>query len=368
MKILILQDQLRVGGTERQSLFLRRAFAAEGHSCRLVVFRPGGHLWEEAQAEGAPISVLQSFQSGLSFWAPGLTKAVRASEPDVILCMGRSANSYAGYLQKRFPTCVVVGTVRTGKALFPLHLWSLKVVKGVLVNANWWKRRFLEAGFPEDRIHVVHNALLTWRPEEERVAWRARLRGEEGLGPDTCVFVNVATFRPGKRHLELLRIVKQLEAKEPADWRLWLVGDGKERGRCRDWVNAHGLAGRVRFFHYQKDPFPYYAGADVAVSVSREDSLPNFLIEAQSVGLPVIAYACRGVEETCLPGETGLILPSGEAEGFVAALQALAGDPERRAAMGREAPAFTAARFSAIPQARAMLDFFARLRERHAIG
>lgn len=365
MKILILQDQLRVGGTERQSLFLRRAFAEEGHSCTLVVFRPGGHLWEEARQDGA-IRVLQPFQSGLSFWAPGLTEAVRASDPEVILCMGRSANCYAGYLQKRFPSCVVIGTVRTGKALFPLHLWSLKVVKGVLVNANWWKRRFLEAGFPEERIHVVHNALLTQRPDGERVAARDRLRTEEALDPGTCVFVNVATFRPGKRHLELLRIVERLEAE--IDWRLWLVGDGKELGRCRDWVHTHGLAERVRFFQYQKDPFPYYAGADVAVSVSREDSLPNFLIEAQSVGLPVIAYACRGVEETCLPGETGLILPSGEAEGFTSAMQALATDPARRAEMGRKAPPFAAGRFSAMPQAREMLDFFARLRERHAIG
>ncbi len=368
MKILILQDQLRVGGTERQSLFLLGAFRETGHLCEMVVFRPGGHLWEEAQQTHGPIRVLQSFQSGLSFWAPRLVEAVRASDADVILCMGRSANSYAGYLQRRFPERLVVGTVRTGKALFPLHQWSMRVVKGVLVNSNWWKRRFLEAGFPEERIHVVHNALLTQRSGAEQALERALVRAREQIQPETCVFVNVATFRPGKRHRELLQLVERLQAEESADWRLWLVGDGRELNRCRRWAKAHGLDSRVRFFHYQKDPFPFYAGADVAVSVSREDSLPNFLIEAQSMGLPIIAYDCRGVEETCLPGTTGLILPDGDSSGFLEAMQAMARNPERRRAMGALAPEFAEARFSPVPQARAMLDFFAGLLRNGQIG
>ena len=87
------------------------------------------------------------------------------------------------------------------------------------------------------------------------------------------------------------------ERHREIDWRLWLVGDGKEYRRCQHWAAANGLGTRVRFFHFQHDPFPFYAAADVAVSVSREDSLPNFLIEAQATGLPVVAYDCRGVND-----------------------------------------------------------------------
>lgn len=360
MRILILQDHLRVGGTERQSLFLLKAFRSEGHDARLLVFRAGGHLYSEAATLG-PTIVLQPFQSGLSFWAPGLIREIARQNPDIILCMGRSANSYAGYIQRNFPERAVIGTIRTGKALFPFHQWSMQVVRGVLVNSNWWKRRFLETGYPPERVHVVHNALLLDRTEGERLDARAQLREQEQIGSETCVFLNVATFRPGKRHLELLRIARRLEEKGPADWRLWLVGDGQELNRCKRWALRNGLAARTRFFHYQKDPFPFYAAADVAVSVSREDSLPNFLVEAQSMGLPVLAYDCRGVVETCLPGKTGIILPAGETVRFQEAMESLLASAELRAELGNAAPAFAQKHFSRGPQAHAMLEFFAHL-------
>jgi predicted ABC-type transport system involved in lysophospholipase L1 biosynthesis ATPase subunit len=44
MKILIIQDHLRSGGTERQSVLLANAFAAAGHPATLLTFRPGGPL------------------------------------------------------------------------------------------------------------------------------------------------------------------------------------------------------------------------------------------------------------------------------------------------------------------------------------
>lgn len=362
MKILIIQDQLRVGGTERQSLFLARSFQKAGHPVTLLVFRPNGHLATADNLQGLPVEVLQRFDCGLSFWARGLIGRIRAIAPEVILCMGRTANCYAGFIQRSFPHIPVVGTLRTGKTLFPLHHWSMGVVRAVLVNSNWWKRRLLERHFPEERIHVVHNAVLLERPEAERLQARDRMRRLYGLDEEACIFLNVATFRPGKRQMDLLRIFADLrERHREIPWRLWLVGDGREYRRCRRWAAENGLGTRVRFFHFQHDPFPFYAAADVAVSASREDSLPNFLVEAQATGLPVVAYDCRGVKETCEPGKTGLILEAGDHAGFVQALESLLTDPARRRCLGAGAPAFAEERFSSGPQARAILGFLEKL-------
>lgn len=361
MKILILQDQLRVGGTERQSLMLARVFQSSGHRSVILTFRPGGHLMEGEQAKGLEIEVLQGFDSKLSLWAPGLGQRIGKIRPDVILCMGRTANCYAGFIQRRYPQIPVVGSLRTGKVVFPLHHWSMGVVRAVLVNSNWWKRRLLERNFPDAHIHVVHNSLLLHRLEQQEEA-RKRMRQEFGITEETCLFLNVATFRPGKRHMELLKLFARLRREHPGmQWRLWLVGDGKEYRRCRRWAAENGLGTRVRFFHFQQDPFPYYAAADVAVSVSREDSLPNFLIEAQATGLPVVAYDCRGVVETCLPGKTGKILPAGDGEGMLQSLIDFAGNRELREQYGSEAPAFARARFSAQSQAESVLNFLTQL-------
>jgi glycosyltransferase involved in cell wall biosynthesis len=358
MRILIIQDQLRIGGTERQSLFLARTFEEKGHEAPVLTFRPGGHLQSCEDLEGLSVDVLQGFDSKVSLWAPGLMRRIASKSPDVILCMGRTANCYAGFIQRKFPDTPVVGTLRTGKVLFPLHSWSLGIVRAVLVNSNWWKHRLQERGVSGARVHVVHNSLLLNRTDGERLMYRQQVRAKYDIGEDTCVFLNVATFRPGKRQRDLLGVFNSLRRRKPdLDWRLWLVGDGKEYNRCKQLAAENGLGTRVRFFHFQKDPFPFYAAADVAVSASREDSLPNFLIEAQATGLPVVAYDCRGVIETCDPGKTGIIIPAGDAAGMEESVIKFTEDRDYRKTFAEGAPAFARARFSRQPQAESVLSF-----------
>ncbi|MEX0322220.1 MAG: glycosyltransferase [Puniceicoccaceae bacterium] len=358
MRILIIQDQLRIGGTERQSLFLARTFQESGHEIRLLVFMPGGHLHTNQNLEGISVDVLQAFDSKVALWAPGLMRRISAISPEIILCMGRTANCYAGFIQKKFPGIPVVGSIRTGKVLFPLHQRSLGHVQGIMVNSNWWKRRLLERGIPDNHVHVVHNSLLLDKNEHERRAARQEFRRQYNIEDDTCVFLNVATFRPGKRHMDLLGVFASMRKSKPdLDWRLWLVGDGREYNRCKRWAAENGLGTRVRFFHFQKDPYPFYAAADVAVSASREDSLPNFLIEAQATGLPVVAYDCKGVDETIDPGKTGIILPAGDAVGMEAALIQLGTDEANRNSLASGAPDFARNRFSHNAQAQSALEF-----------
>ena len=101
MQILILQDYLRSGGTERQSVLLANAFAAAGHATTLLTFRPGGAL----RPTGGDLDLrsLQPVDLHLDWFAPGLGPTVRKLRPDVILCMGRMANCYSGHLQRAHP-------------------------------------------------------------------------------------------------------------------------------------------------------------------------------------------------------------------------------------------------------------------------
>src|SRR4051812_30294914 len=135
MKILILQDFLRSGGTERQSILLANAFAAAGHATTLLTFRPGGAL-AATVAPGVTRQSLQPFDFGLDWFAPALHQKVRALEPDVVLCMGRMANCYAGGLQRSLRRTTVVATMRTGKNLPALFRRSLTIVPSVVANSR----------------------------------------------------------------------------------------------------------------------------------------------------------------------------------------------------------------------------------------
>ena len=90
MKIIVLQDHLRSGGTERHSIFLSRGLGQMGHESELVTFRPGGVL---APSVGSPHRSLQPFDTGIDWLAPGLGAAFDyiAGQADGNLAEGRIA-------------------------------------------------------------------------------------------------------------------------------------------------------------------------------------------------------------------------------------------------------------------------------------
>lgn len=362
MHLVIVQDYLRMGGTERQSVYLANYARERGHAVTLLLFRPGGILARSTREASYTIACLQRIDRKLPLYAPGLLRRLRELNPDAVLCMGRTANCYAGFMQRSLPNAAVVATLRTGKMIFPLHAWSLRVVRAVLVNSNWWKRRMLERGFPPDRVHVIHNSMLLHHTAEECARLRGELRAKEGLTKKTCVYLNVATFRSGKRHHELVRLFGEARKRDPeTDARLWLVGDGPERKRCERWVAENGLGTRVRFWGYRSNPLAFYAAGDIGVSASREDSLPNFLIESQAAGLPIIAYDFRGVEECCEPDASGCIVPMGASGRFVDEMISLGSKGSRWEAMHLRAPEIARHRFSAEHQAAEKMEFLQHL-------
>ena len=355
MKICILQDHLRNGGTERQSILLAQRFLAEGHATTLVRFRPGGTL--SGLLGAVPNVVLQPFDCRLNGFAPGLIRRLRALDPDVILCMGREANRRGARLQRAFPRTAVVATLRTGKPLSAGFRRSLHAVAHVVANSDA-SGDVLRAkhGVPAGRVSVIKNALVF--PPGTVVRDEA-LRTRHGAGPDTVVLLCAGMFRPEKNQSALLSIAARLPASP--DWQLWFAGAGPAETACREHCARAGLENRVRFLGFQTDPAPLYRAADMAVLTSRSESLSNFLIEAQAHGLPAVAYAATGVAECLADGRSGRVVAMDDADGFLTALTPLITNAETRARFGAEARDFARTAFDPAARARDYLALFAQL-------
>lgn len=359
MRILLIQDFLRSGGTERQTVSLALRFARSGHDVCILTFRPGGELADWVGRAGLALRALQRFDTGLNFFAPGIFRAVERSRPDVILCMGRMANSYAGFLRRRFKQTVIVATARTGKPLPLLNQWSFRHADAVLANCRWWGSRLVESGLVGSKVKVVHNGLASSWERRDSAAARDETRNAFGAGPETVVFLNVANFRKGKRHAWLIEAFSRV--CQGLDCQLWLVGDGEEWRRCRRMVESSEVSGQIKLLGHRSDTYPYYAGADVAVSGSLEDSLPNFLIEAQSIGLPAIATDVRGVGETFSNGDSGFLVAPDDRREFSSRIVQLCVDHETRGSMGEMAAEFARRNFCGNSQAAKVLGFLENL-------
>jgi len=357
MRILIFQDYLRCGGTERQSLFLADYFKSQGHEVRLLTIRPGGVLQREVSLRGVDCESLQVFDTKLDWLALGLRRRVRRFAPSVILCMGRVANAFGGYLQRHFPEVAVIGTARTGKVLPSSNLRSFRRVRGVIVNTQWWERELVALGVPRGRVQAIHNSCVL--PQELTLGNREAFRASLRVCSNTCVYLNVASLRKGKRHSMLIRAVATLGKETP--WMLWIVGAGPELKACKALAVSLGVADRVHFFGYQENPVLFYEAADVAVSTSIEDSLPNFLVESQVCGLAVVACDYRGVRESFLPGESGYLVGSDDAGSFSRHLDELSRNPALRLGLGVAAKAWAVGAFAPEVKGAAHLEFFDRI-------
>mgnify|MGYP003345339677 CR=1 FL=1 len=160
MKILIVQDYLRSGGTERQSVLLANGLAAAGEAVTLLTFRPGGALATTVDAR-VDFQSLQPIDLGLDWLAPGLLAEVRRIAPDVVLCHGRMANCQAGRIQNATPAAAVIATMRTGKPLPWLFRRSLQQVAHVVANSREAQDNLVAAhGIPAGKITLIHNALV----------------------------------------------------------------------------------------------------------------------------------------------------------------------------------------------------------------
>lgn len=362
MKILVVQDYLRSGGTERQSVLLANAFAAAGHETHLLTFRPGGALGNTVHAT-VKRTVLQPFDCHLDWFAPGLAGFVRREAPDIVLCMGRMANCY-GYAMQLAATrhglrTQVVTTMRTGKPLPPRYQNSLRLSRQVVANSAEARDTIVARyGVPLEKITVIYNSLVF--PAESALHRDEALRARHGASVSTTVLLCVAMFRPEKNQRTLVEIAAGLPAG--TDWQLWLAGDGPARKSCEARAAELKVADRVRFLGFQRDPSALYAAADIAVHASSSEALSNFLIEAQAHGLAAVVYDAQGMSECFSPGQTGWTIPREQPQAFREALLRLVREPaEARSARSAAARAFARHTFDPARQVSAYLTLFQEL-------
>jgi glycosyltransferase involved in cell wall biosynthesis len=212
-------------------------------------------------------------------------------------------------------------------------------------------------GLPEGSVETIPNGV---RPRPVRTSRDETLRLLDIDSAHTVVTV-VANLESRKGHRGLLRAAS-LPQLADTPFTLVIEGEGPEESALRSLARTLGLGGRVRFLGRVDDVWSLLAASDVVVlpSIANED-FPNVVLEAMSLGKPVVASSIAGVPEQIADGETGLLVEPGDEAGLSAALARLAGDAALRARMGDAARTRFAERFTARRAASAYGDLYRRL-------
>jgi glycosyltransferase involved in cell wall biosynthesis len=212
-------------------------------------------------------------------------------------------------------------------------------VDAFVVPSAFLGRMLVRAGIPWSRVHVVPNGIALsarpMQPSERRFAlYIGRLSSEKGI--DTL--------------LEAARLAPDVP--------LAVAGDGPLKAR----VQASGVEYLGQLDRGGVDAHLREAAFVVVPSVCHEN-FPNVVLESLAAGRAVIATRMGGLPEMLRPGETGVLLPPGDAPALADAMRELWLDPPRTARMGREARD-DAARFSISLHAQRMTDLYTRVSSR----
>ncbi|BAK66265.1 putative glycosyltransferase [Sphingobium sp. SYK-6] len=167
-------------------------------------------------------------------------------------------------------------------------------------------------------------------------------------GP-VCTILACGRLTRQKDYPTLLRAFAQLRGE---GIQLNVLGQGELRATLENMARDLGIADRVTFLGFQRDPFIHMRQADIFVLSSRWEGFGNVLVEAMAMGTPVVSTDCpHGPAEIITDGRNGLLVPPGDAEALAAALQRLVDDPALRIHLGSAGEAraqdFSASRIGA---------------------
>jgi glycosyltransferase involved in cell wall biosynthesis len=246
----------------------------------------------------------------------------------------------------------------------PLYAAAMRVATReaamVLCVSQAALRLALATGADPARTRVVHNGVdpLFLRRREPGPAPDA-LRAA-GPGPHVGIF---GVLEPHKAQHVFLEAAAVLTERFP-NARFWLIGPAALRDkqsyaeRLQRMTESPPLRGRVALVGFQADVASWLAGMDVVVQTSTWESFGMALAEALTLGRPVVATRVGGMPEVVREGETGLIVPPGDAAALAAALGRLLEAPEVRRAFGVRGATDARRRFAPAVFCRAMADAY----------
>jgi glycosyltransferase involved in cell wall biosynthesis len=196
------------------------------------------------------------------------------------------------------------------------------------------KDEMVAAGIPENLVSVIHNGIDTdtWSPRHATSA----LREELGLDQACPVIGYVGRIMPEKDLDTWLRAAA-LVARQYPEAQFVLVGEGRDGdtlGQLQHLATELGIAEQVHFPGYRAHLLPVYGSFDLFVLSSRREGLPNSILEAMAVGLPVVTTDVAGTSELVLDGQTGYVIPQGEVDRLAHAMVTLVADKQLRQRMG----------------------------------
>ena len=216
---------------------------------------------------------------------------------------------------------------------FLLNRAALQAAQVVFTNKKTDERN-LKRLLPEERVKYISPGLIPDQFNFDLVARRA-LKEQWNVG-ERRVVMTTAMLRPGVKTTGVIKVIDSCAElrKRGHDLILIVIGDGVNRSMIEK-QGREKLSDNILFLGKipRHELYRYYSAADVFAFPGIEEALGMVYLEAQSAGLPVVAFNNWGAKEAVIHNETGLLSSAERPEAFTQDIETLIVDRDRRIKM-----------------------------------
>lgn len=310
------------GGQEIRILTEAEGMQRRGHRV-LVAATPGSRLLEEAGGKGLP--TVRVAMDGWRMWAAiARLRAVIRNERVDIVNTHSSRDSWLASVATRLAGRKPI-LIRTRHLSTPIErsivtrflyntLPDAVITTGESIRATMIERH----GFDARKIVSIPTGVDT--AMFSRSSAKGTVRDAYGVPRNVPLVGIVAVLRSWKGHEDFLDAAR-LVLKEVPDARFVIVGDGPRAPNIRDYIERLGLAASVTMTGHRPDVASVLADLDVFVLSSfGHEGVPQAVLQAMAMEVPVVATNVGSVSEVVRDGETGLLAPPLDPEALAACI------------------------------------------------
>jgi len=336
--ILHLIESLEFGGAEKVVVHLANKLSKH-YTISVCITKRRGEL-EKLLNKSIKVYYLNTGE-GNSFELPNKLKSlIIDNNIDIVQC-----HNWGLYLEATLATKLS----RRAKLINTVHGHYTQYPDGIASTIKIYLRHILEriASFYTYKIITVSDSIQDYIINDIHISKNKLLTIHNGITAleldnsieknrsPTMKLITVGRLAKIKNHKLLLEALK-ISITHGALVTLTIIGDGPEKSSLIETTESLGLSEHVSFLGFRTDISPLLQSHDVFVLSSDYEGVSIAILEAMSIGLPVIATDVGGNSEVVVDSSTGYIVVKGDAQMLASAIDKLANSPELKETFGNQ--------------------------------
>jgi len=301
-----------------------------------------------------------------------LKHVIRQNNADIICSHGFKSDFYNFAVSKLTDIRKVVfvrgDTKENLKILFYTYLDKqiIRHFDHVITLSETQKNNLIRANIPSDNISVVYNSVDI--EEVERCA--SEEAGDLSIPAEIIsnghYIVTVGRLSPEKGHRVLVDAMPFIIQEHP-QITLVMIGEGQERTNLEQQIKEKGLKEHVLMPGFSRNAPYYMKRARLFVNPSYSEGMPNVVLEARALKVPVVATKVGGVSEIISNNEGCLLVPPGDPERLAIAINKLLSDSKATKELDEDAYSHFRDKFDADSQTVKLIAIYEKLRNTAAV-